>query len=88
MSAPVVGQAYRGADGIVRWVTGKSRRGLYRCLWLNEGEGIWHSGSAYKADAFPLGDPFLPPEPGESYLRAGPLGSVRVFRVPAEDVVE
>lgn len=86
MSTPIVGQAYRGADGIVRWVTNQDRRGNYRCLWLSEREGVWHNGHSYKQAEFPLGDPFPAPEPGESYLRAGPSGFVRVFRVPGAEV--
>jgi hypothetical protein len=85
MTGPEVGKAYRGTDGTVRWVVNKSTRGNYRCLCLDEREGVWVSGGVYRADRFPLGEPYPAPRPGETYHRAGVFGDVREFTVEASE---
>lgn len=78
---PTIGKAYRGRDGIVRWVIGRSRRGYYHLRWLNEEEGIWFNGGSIKADHWEqhgLGDlgEAAAPQSGDHYRMAGVMGTV------------
>lgn len=87
---PEVGEAYRCSDGIVRWVTHRSRRGYFHLLWLEEGRGVWFDGGKMKGgDAtfatFDGAEPFPAPGPGETYVKVGVYGTPRECRV--EDTI-
>ena len=75
-----VGKAYRGSDGVVRWITGKTRWGYYN-LHQDESTGIWYAGGYIQHKhwdpiAHAAGGEILAPQPGDCYLRCGPMGTV------------
>src|ERR1044071_3800844 len=72
----IVGRAFRGSDGLIRWITHLSTRNYYSLLWLNEADGVWHSGGIVKADKWAGGSEVAAPQPGESYRIAGATGIV------------
>ena len=55
-TSTLVGRASRCSDGLIRWITHKSRRGYYHLLWLNESDGVWHSGYMVRADKWQGGE--------------------------------
>jgi hypothetical protein len=80
-----VGKAYRGSDGVVRWVTHQSQRGRLHCLWLDEADSVWFSGASYKPAemaAMVLGPEHPCPEPGETYKECGVFGRVETRTMP------
>lgn len=81
-----VGRAYRCADGIVRWVTHRSRRGYFHLLWLEEERGVWFDGGKMKRGdatfaAFEGAAHYPAPGPGETYTKIGVYGHPRELRV-------
>lgn len=75
---PNLGKAFRGPDGIVRWVQTRSRRRqTYRVLWLDERENVWYFGGTIHVAAWRGGEPYPAPQPGETYQMCGALGNVR-----------
>ena len=78
---PNLGKAFRGADGIVRWVLTRSRRRqTYRVLWLDERENVWYFGGTVKVAEWQGGEPYPAPQPGDPYQLCGALGTVRTAR--------
>jgi hypothetical protein len=75
-----VGRAFRGKDGTVRWITGKSRAGNYQMLWLRS-DGIWTQGGTTLAASWDAsvyaGDEVPAPQPGETYKLAGVFDGYR-----------
>ena len=83
-----LGRAYRCADGIVRWVVHRSRRGYFHLLWLvaKLERGVWYSGGKMKSGdatfaAFSNAEPYPAPQPGETYVQMGVYGTPRECRV-------
>lgn len=75
-----VGHAYRGKDGLVRWITWMSKNNNYSMSWLDEKTGIWHDGGHAKASKW-VGSmydgPEVPaPQPGEKYHRLNVFGNM------------
>jgi hypothetical protein len=73
-----VGRAYKGKDGIVRWITDRSRRGKYRLMWRNDA-GQWSFGGTLNADQWPGswadGEEVPAPQPGETITVVGAMGT-------------
>lgn len=71
-----VGKAYRGADGIVRWVTSLSTRGVYSLLWLDEKNNTWWYGGKVRATEWASvdGHEVVAPQPDETYRKYGVFG--------------
>ena len=69
-----VGRAFRGKDGTVRWITGKSKAKNYQMLWMRD-DGVWTQGGTCPAEAWAVsayaGDEVPAPQPGEIYKLAG-----------------
>lgn len=74
-----VGKAYRGEDGIVRWITHRSTRGNLTVKWLEEETNVWYSGGIYRPDEFHfLGTQEVrAPQPGETITLSGVYGTKR-----------
>ena len=76
-----VGKAYRGKDGLIRWITGVSTRRYYQLLWREEADTIWQFGGIAIAKEWPgsIADGVELPAPqmGDTYLKATALGGVR-----------
>ena len=79
----IVGRAFRCSDGLIRWITYKSRRGYYHLLWLNEQDGVWHSGYMVRSDKWQGGQEVAAPQPGETYRLAGATGVITEYIVAA-----
>jgi hypothetical protein len=78
----LIGKAFLGPDGLVRWVTGLSVRGYLHELWLDGRTGVWHTGGGCKLEAWEKyhAGPEVPrPLPGETYKRAGATGMVSEY---------
>lgn len=78
----LTGKAFRGRDGLVRWLHWLSKNGNYSMRWLDEQTGIWHIGGHCKRqhwDEMYGGDDVshLLPVPGTSFRLMGILGTVR-----------
>jgi len=72
----LIGRAFKGPDGVVRWVTGISTRGYLQILWWSEESAAWHTGAICKLDRWPGGEEVdMVPKPGEMYRRMGALGA-------------
>lgn len=52
---PEVGKAYRGRDGLIRWVTHRSMRNYYHLLWYHEETDAWHNGGRMTASTWEQG---------------------------------
>jgi hypothetical protein len=50
-----VGKAYMCNDGLVRLITGLSRRNYYSILWREPNDDVWYSGGIVKTEKFPWG---------------------------------
>jgi hypothetical protein len=74
-----VGKAYRGTDGLVRWVTHESTRHIYSVLWLDEESSVWYSGGKYRKNEahYIVGPEDFAPQPGDHYILMGSLGTLR-----------
>jgi hypothetical protein len=82
---PIVGNAYRCPDGIVRWVTHLSVRGYYHLLWLDEERNQWHQGGKVKARDWQGGEPYPAPQPGDTYTLLNAFGYPDEWWVPTID---
>jgi len=80
MSDKNIGRAFRGKDGTVRWIIGKSKARNYQMLWLRP-DGIWTQGGTAPAASWDTsaytGDEAPAPQPGETYKLAGVFGGYR-----------
>lgn len=78
-----VGKCYRGPDGVVRWVTHQSKRGMLHMLWQDE-RGAWHDGGSLRPRQMiaVLGDEVPAPDPGSTIRVVGPTGTVSEHVVP------
>ena len=78
----VVGCAYRSSiDGLVRWVSHESARGVLHLLRLDEEQGVWYGAglvrrSEAESEHFRERVP-LEPKPGSSYRVCSPAGVIR-----------
>lgn len=80
---PIIGKAFRDDTGLVRWVVGKSTRGYYQLLWLEEQTGVWHQGGISKT--VPQGIEVSAPQLGDIYKLAGTFDGYREqMAFPAE----
>lgn len=71
-----VGRAFRGTDGIIRWITHFSTRKYFTVLWLHEKSGTWHSGGIVKAHQWEGGEEVPAPQKGDVYKIAGATGLI------------
>lgn len=76
---PEIGKAYRGRDGLIRWVRSKTVHGRLMLLMLHEESGIWHHGGALSPESWQRaglsdGGEVPAPQPGETIRRMGTLG--------------
>lgn len=83
-AARLVGKAFRGADGLVRWITSLSTRHYYTLLWLDEQSQTWFAGGIVKVSNWEGGAEVTAPQPGERYRRAGATGLVDECTVTSE----
>lgn len=77
---PRVGAAYRGTDGVVRWLRSETRWGYYM-LWLDTDSHTWYDAGYLRKDReaswhLVLGEEVPAPQPGTVFQRVGPLGTV------------
>lgn len=92
--ADLVGRAFRGPDGIVRWVHAQSTRGLLHLRWLDELSGVWFSGGTADPrtlglETWPLRDEVpLAPKMGETFKLCGALGTTTTYRLTDAPILE
>lgn len=77
--AEFIGRAFRGPDGVVRWVHAQSTRGLLHVRWLDESGEVWFSGATLNVkemgtEKWPLCDEVPAPQPGDTFVLCGALG--------------
>ena len=84
MKHAFVGRAFRGKDGVVRWITGLSTLRNYQLLWLRP-DGTWATGGVTPAASFTasmyFGDEVVAPQPGETYKLANVFSGYREVKV-------
>lgn len=78
----LIGRAFRGEDGVIRWVTWASKRQFYHYLWLDEERGYWYEGGYAHVSTWRAADEVPAPQPGETYTLIGALGTPREMQVP------
>lgn len=71
-----VGRAFRGTDGLIRWITHFSTRKYFTLLWLDENANVWHNGGIVKAQQWQGGDEVAAPQKGDVYQLAGATGLI------------
>jgi hypothetical protein len=76
MADKILGKAFRGSDGTIRWFLRHSDRGYFSCLWLDESDDVWMPGGIYQIKDLPLGEEVPAPQPGEKYKNCGATGLV------------
>lgn len=76
VDATLVGRAFRGPDGIIRWIMYLSSRKYYFCRWFDESGGVWHNGGSIKTTDWQGGEEVPAPRKGETYLLVGSTGLV------------
>ena len=92
--ADLIGRAFRGPDGVVRWVHAQSTRGLLHVRWLDELSGVWFSGGTVNpwdisSEAWPLRDEVpLAPKMGETFRLCGALGMTTTYRLTDAPILE
>lgn len=70
------GAAYLCNDGLIRWVTHISSRGLHHVSWRNVGSGDWHYGGKFKRNdlqSIVMGE-VQSPQAGDEVAFIGPTG--------------
>lgn len=79
-----VGKCYRGSDGVVRWVTHQSKRGMLHMLWQDD-RGAWHDGGSLWPGRVidVLGDEVPAPAPGSTIRVVGLTGMMSERVVPS-----
>lgn len=76
-----VGRAFRGADGLVRWIRNLSVRGYFSVNWLDETRDVWFDGGIYKADRFPLENEVPAPRVGDTFKLGGAMGLIEEYTI-------
>lgn len=84
----MVGRAWRCADGVIRWVVGRTAStGNLHVLWLGEDSGVWYPGGTRKPKDWQQDERGGPleevkaPQPGEEYAYCGYTGLRTTRRV-------
>ena len=89
--ADLVGRAFRGPDGIVRWVHAQSTRGLLHLRWLDELSNTWFAGGGLNpkdAPATLCEEVPLAPKMGDTFMLCGPLGTRTKYRVTEGSILQ
>ena len=92
--ADLIGRAFRGPDGVVRWVHAQSTRGLLHLRWLNETSGVWFAGGTIiprdmTSEKWPLRDEVpLAPKMGDVFKLCGALGTTTTYRLTDAPILE
>jgi hypothetical protein len=82
---PEVGKAYRGADGVLRWVYHRSTRGFFHIRWKDEESGRWNSGGIVSRANWCGGEVSPAPLPGSAVTLVGATGLAESYQVPAPE---
>lgn len=80
------GRAWRCRDGVVRWLSNLSTRGVLSIFWLDEERGVWHSGGTLHVDKFDAREYALEvaaPIAGHTIRVAGATGQISERVIPA-----
>ncbi len=84
---PEVDKAYRGRDGLIRWVTHRSTRGYLHLLWYHEETDAWHNGGRVKEDRWDDGGlsdggEVPAPQAGSTCKFCGAMGLIEERKLP------